>query len=171
MTCFKINKTTVRKWCIENGISYNRIYYWIEKGLSMEEAIEKAKQPKNNGRPSKYQYKGENIIDYCKEENISYSSVYWLIKNGVDVDTAVEKVKERKIRQEPISTKIGDMVEFWLPGKKYRYGRVVRKEKDICIIVSNMLKRNRIYRIKDENLGYFRGMNFVDELKRVKKYV
>lgn len=161
MTCFKINKTTMRKWCIENRISYNRIYYWIEKGLSMEEAIEKSKEQKKFGRPSKFQYNGESLMDYCKKENISYSSVYRFIKNGMDVGNAINKVLSSKIKPQRINCEIGDMVEFWMPHKKYRYGKVVRKNDDICIIVSNMLKRRRIYKVKEENLNYYRGESYV----------
>ena len=53
---------------------------------------------------------------------------------------------------------VGEMVEFWLPdGNKFRYGKIVRKQRDICIIVSNMLKRRRIYKVKESQLNNYRG--------------
>jgi hypothetical protein len=56
---------------------------------------------------------------------------------------------------------IGDMVEFWLPdGKKYRYGKIARKDKTTCFIVSNMLKNKRIYRVKQKDLNAFRGEDY-----------
>lgn len=53
---------------------------------------------------------------------------------------------------------IGDLVEFWLPdGNKFRYGRLVRKQGKTCIIVSNMLKNKRIYKVKENMLNFYRG--------------
>lgn len=56
--------------------------------------------------------------------------------------------------------KRGDMVEFWLCDKRYRYGRLVRKDKNICFIVSNVLKNRRIYKVREKDLNYFRGEDY-----------
>ena len=56
---------------------------------------------------------------------------------------------------------IGDIVEFWMPYKKYRYGKLVRKQGKICFIVSNMLKKRRIYKVNENKLNYFRGEDYV----------
>lgn len=59
--------------------------------------------------------------------------------------------------------KIGDMVEFWMPdGKKYRYGYLVRKDRNTCFIVSNMLKYRRIYKVQEKYLKHFRGYDYAD---------
>ena len=56
--------------------------------------------------------------------------------------------------------KVGDIVEFWLKPEKYRYGKLVRREKGICYIVSNMLKNRRRYKVKECKLNYFRGADY-----------
>ena len=62
---------------------------------------------------------------------------------------------------------IGDIVEFWLPDtKKYRYGKLVRKKGNICFIVSNMLKNKRIYKVKANELNYFRGEDYARNQNR-----
>ena len=43
MTCFSINGKTLRKYCIDNKISYTRVYYWLDKGCSIQESLIKAK--------------------------------------------------------------------------------------------------------------------------------
>lgn len=56
---------------------------------------------------------------------------------------------------------IGDEVEFWMPdGKKYRHGKIVRKERKTCFIWSDMLKNKRIYKVKEKDLNYFRGEDY-----------
>lgn len=62
---------------------------------------------------------------------------------------------------------IGDMVEFWLPdGKKYRYGILVRKQRGTCYVVSYMLKNKRVYKLKEKELNYFRGEEYVQNRNR-----
>lgn len=59
---------------------------------------------------------------------------------------------------------IGDMVEFWLPdGKKYRYGILARKQRGICYVVSYMLKNKRVYKLKEKELNYYRGEEYVKD--------
>ena len=54
--------------------------------------------------------------------------------------------------------KVGDIVEFWLPdGKQYRYGRLARKEKGICYVVSKCFINRRVYKLKEKELNYYRG--------------
>lgn len=40
---YEYNGERLRKYCLENGISYTRLYYWIKKGLTIEQAIRRVK--------------------------------------------------------------------------------------------------------------------------------
>lgn len=92
MTCFLYNGKTARKYCSENGLRYDRFFYWMEKGLSVEESIEKIRN--NNHHNLKWEYNGKSIYVYCKENNLLYNSVIRAIKKGKSVEEAIKKSQE-----------------------------------------------------------------------------
>lgn len=100
MTCFNVNGVTLRKYCIENGIKYSRVYSWLEKGYSIQESIENAKNIKSN---LKWVKNGKSVLKICKESKIFYNSVLRAIKKGCSIDEAIEKSKRlRYIHGRPV---------------------------------------------------------------------
>jgi len=61
---------------------------------------------------------------------------------------------------------IGDIVEFWLPDGKYRYGKLCRKKKNICFIVGKCAKYKRVYKIPERLLNHYRGEDYVKNKSR-----
>lgn len=94
MTCFIKDGQTVKKYCEKNNLSYDRFFYWINKGLSVDESLDKIRSNSHHGR--KWEYNGESIFIYCRKNNLLYNSVVRSIKKGMSVDEALEK--SRKLR-------------------------------------------------------------------------
>ena len=127
MTCFLIDGKTVKKYCEENGLRYDRFYYWMEKGLSVEESIEKIKT--NNHHNRKWVYNGESIFIYCKRNNLLYNSVIKSIKNGMSVEDAIEKsrrLKNKKGRPAKIQYN-GESVRKYCEGNNLFYQTIYHR--------------------------------------------
>ena len=95
MTCFNIEGTTMRKYCIKNNIKYQRVYHWLEKGYSVEESVKKAKE-KILYPQTKWLNGNITIHQFCKKNDIGYNSVVRAIKKGLSIDRAIEKTKSLK---------------------------------------------------------------------------
>lgn len=91
MSCFFVNGKGLRKYCLENGIVYSRVYYWLDKkGLSVEESIKKA----TGGRiypQTKFKSGNETIYGICRDKKITYNSVVRDIKRGINTEMALKK--------------------------------------------------------------------------------
>lgn len=124
MTCFNVNGVTLRKYCIENGIKYSRVYSLLERGYSIQESIENAQNIKPN---LKWVKNGKSVLQICKESKIFYNSVLRAIKKGCSIDEAIEKSKRlRYIHGRPV---------------KYKYNG----EKLLKYCIDNGLKYSKIY--------------------------
>lgn len=92
MSCFYINGQLLSKYCVENGISYTKCYYYLDKyGLSVEEAIKKVKDGVKKNL--KWEIDGKSVYSYCKRNRLWYNSVMRGIKEGLGVKEAIEKSK------------------------------------------------------------------------------
>lgn len=91
MSCFFVNGKGLRKYCLENGIAYSRVYYWLDKkGLSVEESIKKATCVRIYPQ-TKFKYGNETIYGICRDKKISYNSVVKGIKRGLSTEIALKK--------------------------------------------------------------------------------
>lgn len=125
MTCFCINGKTLRKYCIDNKISYTRVYYWLDKGCSIQESLIKAQSKMN--RPQMKWIKGdESMYRFCKKNNLIYNSVVRAIKKGVSVDDAIDKSKKLRYihGRPPKYIYKGDNLNVYCYKNKINYNRV-----------------------------------------------
>lgn len=96
MSCFFVNGKGLHKYCLENNISYARVYYWLDKkGLSMEESLKKA-VGKRIYSQTKFRINGETVYGFCRDNKILYNSVVKGIKNGLSAEEAIRKSKALK---------------------------------------------------------------------------
>ena len=76
MSCFFINGGSVRKYCLRNGIDYFRFYYWMDRGCTVEEALDMAKKSAEKGhRNTKHFYNGVPLIEYCRKHKLCYNVI------------------------------------------------------------------------------------------------
>ena len=91
MTCFRIGNETVYKFCKKNGISYASFWRKIEKGASVEESIEWAKNSqKRVWSHPKHFYNGYPIVTLLGYNSIPYRRVMHKIRRGKSVEEAIK---------------------------------------------------------------------------------
>jgi hypothetical protein len=113
MTCFYINGKLLKRYCIENGISYGKCYYWLDKyGLSVEDAIKKVLSGEKKSN-LKWDYNGESVFKYCEKHNLLYNSVVRAIKKGMSVDDAIKKARSLRHKR-------GVPAKYEYNGKSFR---------------------------------------------------
>lgn len=111
MTCFFINGKSLKHYCKENGISYERTYYWLDKrGMSVDEAINIVKKGLKTNL--KWKVNGESLNIYCKKNNILYNTVERLILKGMSIDKAIKRSKKFR-------NKRGRAVKYIKNGKSF----------------------------------------------------
>ena len=91
MTCFRIGDETVYSWCRKNGVSYASFWRKMEKGSSVEEAVEWAKGSKKRiwSHP-KHFYNGKPIVSILGYNSMPYRRVMWKIRRGESVEKAMK---------------------------------------------------------------------------------
>lgn len=113
MACFFINGQLLSRYCVKNGISYSKCYYWLDKyGLSVEEAIKRAKEPAKKYN-LKWEFNGGSIYEYCKKHKLLYNSIVRDIKRGMGVKKAIA-------RGEKFRHKRGFPAKYEYNGKSFR---------------------------------------------------
>lgn len=81
MVCFVHNGKNLNQICKEKCICYNTVFYGVERGLSLENAIQNAisrKHRKDNN--CKIYINGECLKEFCRKNNINYSNGYFWFK-------------------------------------------------------------------------------------------
>lgn len=113
MACFYINGKLLKHYCEENGISYGKCYYWLDKyGFSVEEAVKKVLSGEKKSN-LKWEYNGESVFKYCEKYNLLYNSVVRGIKKGLSVEEAIERAKS-------LRHKMGVPAKYKYNGKSFR---------------------------------------------------
>lgn len=81
MVCFVYKGKNLNQICKEKNICYGTVFYGVERGMSLEEAIKNAINRKgkkdNNG---KIYIKGLCLKEFCRKHNISYGNAYFWFK-------------------------------------------------------------------------------------------
>lgn len=92
MTYLRVKNKTIRQKCIEMGVPYMTIWYYMQKGYSFDEAV---KQRGNGGRPKpKFFYKGQTLCSYCRENGLDYYQVYLqMYYHHISEEEAIKKIK------------------------------------------------------------------------------
>lgn len=92
MSCFFINGGSVRKYCLRNGIDYFRFYYWMDRGCTVEEALDMAKKSAEKGhRNTKHFYNGVPLIEYCRKHKLCYNVILKRYMNGYSMEEAIKR--------------------------------------------------------------------------------
>lgn len=94
---FTEDGTPVKQKCIEEGIGYQSVLKYINKGLSPDEALERAKITKNDPwiYLGKLRYGDKSLNRYCKEKNLSYSKIYYRIyAKRMSVEESINSIRK-----------------------------------------------------------------------------
>ena len=94
MTCFRIGNKTVLQWCKENGACYSAFWTAMERGYTLEKALEKAL---GSHTGYKYYYKGVPIAVLFKNDRKAYYRVKSRMRNGADPIKTVETELNRTL--------------------------------------------------------------------------
>lgn len=94
MTCFRIGDKTVLQWCKENGACYSAFWTAMERGYTLEKALEKAL---GSHTGYKYYYKGVPIAVLFKNDRKAYYRAKARMRNGADPIKTVETELNRTI--------------------------------------------------------------------------
>lgn len=79
--------------CKEKGLYYMTAIKRIDRGWSIEDAVEKPLYKKE-----KRKYKGQTVYQYCKDNNIKYQTVEGRIRKGFDIEKAITlKPRDKEI--------------------------------------------------------------------------
>lgn len=80
---FMSDGTPMKNKCNEEGLCYYSVLKHVERGMSPDDAFERAKITKND--PSKYlgtlRYGDESLSRYCRRNGINYNRVYTRVTN------------------------------------------------------------------------------------------
>lgn len=90
---FLSDGTPVKKKCVEEKICYFSVIKYISRGLTPDEAFERAKITKSEPYKffSRLYYKDKPLKQYCKENNIKYSKILSRIyRKMMTVEQAIE---------------------------------------------------------------------------------
>lgn len=81
---------SIWKYAKLKKISYQTIYAGIQRGLSVDEACEQAKQRKNRKDSHiKYFVGKRSLRYYCAKNNLNYRTICRKIKSGMSVEKAL----------------------------------------------------------------------------------
>lgn len=143
MSCFYINGIGLKRYCEDNNIKYSKVYFWINKGLSVEDSIKKTLSNTNYPQ-TKWIKDGQSVYHICKKNGILYNSVVKFIKKGVSIEKAIKIV--------------GDKV--------YKRGRPSKYVYDGVGLLSYCKKNNLDYM----NVFYYikKGLSIKEAIERVK---
>lgn len=79
--------------CKEKGLYYMTALKRIDRGWSVEDAVERPLCEKE-----KRKYKGQTVYQYCKDNNINYETVQGRINRGIDLEKAITlKPRDKEI--------------------------------------------------------------------------
>lgn len=94
MTCFRIGNKTVLQWCKENGACYSAFWTAMERGETLEKALEKATGPHTG---YKLYYKDTPVSVLFKGDKKAYYRIKARIRNGADPIKTVEMELNRTV--------------------------------------------------------------------------
>lgn len=147
MSCFFYNGSSVRKYCLKNGIDYMRFYYWMERGQTVEYSLQRAKETAENGtRNVKYFYKGVPLIEYCRKKDLCYNMILKKVSEGYSIDEAIHK-KFKRTGVKPKYKYMGMSLSKFCAKNKISYNAVyyrILKGGSINSIMSCFLKSKSV---------------------------
>ncbi len=90
MTCFRMKDGRTVRSFLNKDSSYCAFQRRIEKGDTIEEALEYVSKEHKRGRACLvYFYQGKPIIDICRERGINYHTVYERIQRGLEINETI----------------------------------------------------------------------------------
>lgn len=133
---YNIEGMSLHAYCKINNVSSARVYVLIKQGLSIKQAIEKAKTKRTKN--SKHYIDGVTLMDYCIHSGITYNTIlYYIKKFKITAEQAVKNIDYYKSQVKE------------------------KKKKDKMSLNNNNIKKDKS---KPLNRGYIETQQSIDNL-------